>query len=333
MDVDNLGKIFSQGLKYEDMDEDRNIIEDKDGNPKLINKSSISRISTLSSQLDMFFSGFINEIAKEYKVFTEVCDKCKDKIERNSIKLYIQNDNVDDNSNLNNIKKDFFAVYRQINENEKLCDECLEKAIPTIYINYSGGDDLLVIGPYDHIMEFAGNLREKFKTWTCNNLDISLSAGINIVDSKFPIGKAVITAEEYLDASKNCGEDKDKITVFNDVVKWEDNDKCKGYYELLKFSNELEQYVENEDISRGMVYTFLRLWQDTFYNSSELISDSDDWERDNRNRMQKKKYVPKFKYKLRLIKNKEIKNDLDKKGIQFMPWIRIPASWTSLRTR
>ncbi len=44
MDVDNLGKIFSQGLG--------------DG-------MSISRISTLSRMLDLFFTGYLNEICKE----------------------------------------------------------------------------------------------------------------------------------------------------------------------------------------------------------------------------------------------------------------------------
>lgn len=50
MDVDNLGKLFSEGLK---------------------DKISISRIATLSRSLDLFFSGYLNEICKaltsEYK--------------------------------------------------------------------------------------------------------------------------------------------------------------------------------------------------------------------------------------------------------------------------
>lgn len=336
MDVDNLGKIFSEGLKYEEKDENENIIKDVNGNPKRINKSSISRISTLSSQLDMFFSGFINEISKEYKVFSEVCESCEEKTK--PIKLYIQNDDKnekEDKETLINSKKESFTVYRQNNESEKLCEECLEKTIPTIYINYSGGDDLLVLGPYDHIMEFARNLREKFKMWTCDNLDISLSAGINIVDSKFPIGKAAITSDEYLEASKNCGEDKDKITVFNEVVKWEDNGSCKGYYELLEFANDLEDYVKMGDngISRGLIYSMLRMWQNTFISSDELFTNEKDWKKDISKRLSKKNYIPQFKYKLRLIKNKNIRNELDKKGIKFMPWIKIPVSWASLRTR
>lgn len=72
MDVDNLGLIFSEGLK-ESYDENL----------------GISRVSALSSQLDMFFSGFVNNIASEFKVYSKVFDE--DKFDKKE--LEIQNDN------------------------------------------------------------------------------------------------------------------------------------------------------------------------------------------------------------------------------------------------
>ena len=72
MDVDNLGLILSEGLR------------DVYGN-----NCSISRISSLSSQLDMFFSGFVNNIASDFKVYSKVFDNEK----FDEIKLNIQNDN------------------------------------------------------------------------------------------------------------------------------------------------------------------------------------------------------------------------------------------------
>jgi CRISPR-associated protein Csm1 len=66
MDVDNLGRIFSQGF---------NKMAGKD-NKKYVGKvkpgATISRVSSLSAYLDMFFSGIINEIAQNYRVFDEV---------------------------------------------------------------------------------------------------------------------------------------------------------------------------------------------------------------------------------------------------------------------
>jgi CRISPR-associated protein Csm1 len=334
MDVDNLGKIFTTGFKH--------LGKETDDEKEIDEGGTISRISTLSSQLDMFFSGFINEIAKEYRIFKDICPNCKEKVEKGEIEkitLNIQNDDLaDSNSNSessdnSSSKRDSFTVYKEIGE--KVCSDCEKESntIPTIHINYSGGDDLLVFGPYDDIMEFSKEFRKKFREWTCQNPAITLSAGINIVDSKFPIGKAAIQADDYLEASKNCGKDKDKITLFNDVVKWESGGNFEGYYELLDFAKELEKYVEKGDISRGMVYNLLRLWQDTFLDYSEIPNGSDEWTDNNNARIQRKKYVPNYKYKLRLIKNNTIKDDLDKKGIKFMPYIRIPVSWTSLRTR
>jgi CRISPR-associated protein Csm1 len=322
MDVDNLGKIFTDGFKH----------FDKGG--------SISRISTLSSQLDMFFSGFINKIAENYRVFPEVCESCKDKLGK-PIKLQVQNDEdgiqnsgMDNEYNFENSSSDedkIFYVYRE--KEDKVCSECEKNSIPTIHINYSGGDDLLVFGPYDDIMEFSKEFRERFRQWTCENPSITLSAGINIVDTKFPIGKAAITSDEFLEASKSCGEDKDKVTIFNDVVRWEENGKCRGYYDLISFGQILEKYVEDDKISRSMIYTLLRLWQNTFSDSNELTTSSKEWRDGSMERMRKKKYIPQFKYKLRLIKERKVRDEIDKKGIKYMPWIKIPVSWASLRTR
>ncbi|MDR3222234.1 MAG: type III-A CRISPR-associated protein Cas10/Csm1 [Methanobrevibacter sp.] len=317
MDVDNLGKIFTNGFKHIEKEE----VNEK-GEKIRVKGATISRVSTLSSSLDIFFSGFINNVANEFKVFRDICPNCEDKVE--AVEL-----NLDENSETTDTTNDLITVYRE--KYGKVCDDCKDNAIPTIHINYSGGDDLLVFGPYDHIMEFAMKFREKFKQWTCENPSINLSAGINIIDSKFPIGKATITANDYLESAKECG--KDKITVFNDVVSWKDCGSYKGYNELLDFGEELEKYVLDENISRGILYSMLRLWQDTFSDSTELINDKEKWIEDSQSRIRKKEYVPKFKYKLRNINNKSIRDDFDKKGMKTMPWIKIPVSWASLRTR
>src|SRR3989304_2692659 len=73
MNVDNVEKLFETGLGY----------------------TSISRISTLSSLLHIFISGYINEIMKEYYVLHDVCPECREKVEyielsfsENVIKVY-----------------------------------------------------------------------------------------------------------------------------------------------------------------------------------------------------------------------------------------------------
>lgn len=80
-----------------------------------------------------------------------------------------------------------------------------------------------------------------------------MSGGINIVSPKFPIGKAAITSEEYLDAAKSCG--RDKITLFGEVVNWDTKDLFKGFDELFDFAVKLEDYCINNRLSKGIVYS------------------------------------------------------------------------------
>ena len=307
MDVDDLGKIFSQGFNKLSSDE-----SSKGG--------SISRVSSLSSMLDLFFSGIINEISKNYRVYTKVCDNCKDKV--TSIDLVLQNDNEDE-------EPKSITVYKEKTDKE-LCEDCEKYAIPTIHINYSGGDDLLVIGPYDDIIKFAQEFRDKFKKWSCNNPSINISGGISIVGPKFPIGKAVGFADTNLEHSKSCG--KDKITLFDQVLRWDSNDVFKGFNDLIEYGEELEEYNNKNQVSMGIIYSMLQLWNQ--HINKKIIPNSDNgWEKENFRRLNTKAYVPYIKYKLRLIKNKTLKDEIDKKTIKSMPWINIPVSWASLRMR
>ena len=308
MDVDNLGLIFSNGFNHLKNDEDGGM--------------SISRVATLSSQLDLFFSGFVNNLASNYKVYSEVND-LSDKFDSKILKLQ-------------NEEETEFTIYKKkydvkLSENE---EKSLEKyAIPTIYINYSGGDDLLVLGPYDDVICFAQELRETFKKWTANNDSINLSAGISIISPKFPIGKAVDMAEEYLETSKSCG--KDKITVFGEVVDWRDDgtSKIKGFNTLFDFAEKLEEYNFNNKVSSGIIYSMLQLWQNSNKKSLEMPYDKDGWDDSNHRKISSKRSIPLFKYKLRLIKDKDVRNYLDENGVKLMPWIKIPVSWVSLRMR
>ena len=301
MDVDNLGLILSWGLK------------------KFYGHNcSISRISSLSSQLDIFFSGFVNNIASDFNVYSKVLDDSNFK----EIKLNLQNDEKSEET---------ISVFKskvKLTDDEKM--KLKKYAIPTIHINYSGGDDLLVLGPYDDIICFASELRNKFKEWTADNPSIDLSAGISIVAPKFPIGKAVDFAESYLERSKSCG--KNKITLFNEVLPW-DNNKFKSFDEIMEFSSELEKYVDNKKLSKGFVYSLLMAWQESFNFDSKEINDEAKWIDENCHKKEFNGFIPRFVYKLRLIKDNKLRDWLMKEGKCFMPWIKIPVSWVSLRLR
>ena len=329
MDVDDLGLIFSEGFNH------IKCIK-SDSNKESNMGASISRVSTLSSQLDLFFSGIINKISEEFVVYSDVdvlnlSDEEKSRRFK-KIDLKLQNDENPEEAKTLTVYKLEYGQSLSLKEKHLLRES--GKSIPTIHINYSGGDDLLVLGPYDDIILFADRLRSAFKEWTCQNDSINLSGGINIVSSKFPIGKAVDMAEVYLEASKNSG--KDKITIFNESVNWEGGDKSKfkSFKELFEFAEQLEDYAENKEVSMGIIYSMLHLWKDNFEEYSGTCSSEIKWNDNNRLKCSNHKFVPKFVYKLRLLdSNSKVYSYLVKDGIKNMPWINIPVSWVSLRMR
>lgn len=297
MDVDNLGRIFSQGFN--------NLGEDKQG-------ASISRISSLSFYMDLFFSGEINQIVDKFKVYTDTLGYDN---------LFIKKELKFDNNKTE-------IVYKPKCE---LPDKFKDLGISTIHINYSGGDDLLVVGPYDDIIEFAHEFRISFKKWTANNISINISAGIVITGPKFPIGKAAIMADEELEKSKDCG--RDKITLFNQVLNWQNTGQIMGFNDIFEFAKKLERLREENKLSASFVYSLLHIWR--YKNTLGELYDynKDSWTKYNISKSQYNGFMPRFVYKLRLIKNKTLKEDLQSEGKKFMPWIKIPVSWSSLRLR
>lgn len=290
MDVDNLGNIFASGFGLEG--------------------GNIARISTTSSMLDFYFSGIINKICESYYFLDKVCEDCK-KVAR-EVEITFFEEEVE------RTKK----VYR-IDKKEKACKACFENKIPSIYINYSGGDDLLVIGPWDSTIELAKDIRQNFKTFTCHNADINISGGFFVSDQKFPIGRAASLAGDALKKSKDEG--KDRISVFSETVCWDSKEPKKGFTDLFNFSLELEDYVESKRVSKGFIYSLLRMWYTNFGHGEEP---------NDKIKLERKSYVPLLKYKLaRIVKDKNFRENLDKKIQKMFPWIKFPVSWVSLRTR
>lgn len=287
MNVDNVEKLFETGL----------------------NNTSISRISTMSSLLDIFMSGYVNEVIKEYYVLPDVCPECRVKVDE--IELTFQEDNI--------------KVYREKEKEgnvENVCKKCAEKKIPILYIGYSGGDDLLVIGPWDMVVKFSKDIRDRFKRYTCMNKDINISAGIFMCGPKFPIDRAVHIVDDMLKESKTLG--KDMISIFGETVKWESFDRFKGYDELLQFADRLESLVETKKVSRGFVYSLLTLLRKHF----EDIKDSE-FEYKMIARIERRRYEYIIKYKLvRNIEDDDIREELNKRLVidKMLPWIEIPAS-------
>lgn len=294
MDVDNLGTIFATGFVNE--------------------KANIARISTMSSMLDFYFSGFLNKICEKYYFIDgrQICDQCKE------VARKIELPPLDESSES---PKTLEPVYR-FDGKKQPCDECSKNKIPAVYINYAGGDDLLIIGPWDSIVELASDIRGNFKEFTCKNNDINISGGVSIISNKFPIGRAASLAGDLLDKSKNQG--RNRMSVFGETVCWDTKGSEIGFNELLVFSFTLEDHVAEGNVSKGFIYSLMRMWHSNFgYGGGPS----------NKVRLERRAYIPLLKYKLARTVKKEIRGKLDKQIQQVFSWVKIPISWVSLRTR
>lgn len=168
MDVDLLGKIFFKGLGPE---------------------ASISRISTMSRLLSIFFDGYLSWY---------IGDKFRDKV----------------------------------------------------YMVYSGGDDLFFIGRWDVICDLSKEIQEGFSKVASKNPQVTISAGIILADSKWPVYRLAEASNHLLHQSKKRG--RNRITMFSSkedyTVTWEELET------LTKLKNNLLKMVTVKVISKGFLF-------------------------------------------------------------------------------
>lgn len=124
------------------------------------------------------------------------------------------------------------------------------------YINYAGGDDLVIIGSAYSIVELALEIHKRFTEFT-NNKNITISGGINFQNDKKPIRFGVQMAEEALSMSKNG--DKNAITLLNTTVPFVE------FEELLVEVKEICKFILEGKLSRIMLFNLMSNIRDKSY--------------------------------------------------------------------
>lgn len=94
----------------------------------------------------------------------------------------------------------------------------LRASYPACYLVYSGGDDLLLVGPWRQTWSLAGEIERTFHAYVGANMDVTLSAGLALLDARAPLNDAIRRADEALGASKSSG--RDRITAFGTTMAW-----------------------------------------------------------------------------------------------------------------
>ncbi len=119
------------------------------------------------------------------------------------------------------------------------------------YTVFAGGDDLFLIGPWNSMLDLAELLNAKFHSFTCNNPDITISAGITIHKANTPINIMAKQAEEALRQVKD--KNKNAISIFNQIITWY------NYSKLLKLRNILKKWLKHNYISKVICYKFNKI--------------------------------------------------------------------------
>jgi len=119
-----------------------------------------------------------------------------------------------------------------------------------IYTIFAGGDDLVMVGPWDVLLDFAGRMHELF-TEQFRSHGLTLSAGLALVKPKRPIKAAVAEAERSLEQAKTGS--KDQVAAFGQVWKWQ------HHVVIMKTARQLVEWVNSGEMERGWLHTLLEL--------------------------------------------------------------------------
>ena len=121
------------------------------------------------------------------------------------------------------------------------------------YTVYSGGDDFLLVGPWDKVINLAQYIEVNFSHFVAHNQNITLSAGIAVTKPAFPIASSSKLANDYLEEAK--GEGRDRLHLFATTLPWGKFDDMEKWQQFL-YTN-----LKSENISAALVYRLLRYSQ------------------------------------------------------------------------
>ncbi|MBP6965552.1 MAG: type III-A CRISPR-associated protein Cas10/Csm1 [Armatimonadetes bacterium] len=127
----------------------------------------------------------------------------------------------------------------------------IEKEFPDTYTAYAGGDDLMLIGPWDKTIELSKRISDEFRRFTAENPNITISAGIGTYKPKSPIATTSRLTGELLERSKSAG--RDRLTIFDTTFEWPRFDEVREWKQSL-----IESLQSPDDsVSSGFVYRLL----------------------------------------------------------------------------
>lgn len=136
-----------------------------------------------------------------------------------------------------------------------------------LYIIYSGGDDLFIVGRWNKVVDFADRIR----TETALNFskdNITISGGVAIVHPKFPIAKAAELAGMAEDRAKSFRNgEKNAFHFLGKTVSWN-----KEFDYVRGFKDQFMQLISQDNMSKGILHK-LMLYDSIAQTNKQLALD------------------------------------------------------------
>lgn len=207
-----------------------------------------------------------------------------------------------------------------------------------VYITYSGGDDLFVVGGWTGVLEFARAVQADFQKFVSFNPHLSISGGMVIVWPTFPIRFAAEAAKIEEENAKKL--DHGKSMEKNAFSLWEEAHHWDKIEEMVEWANKIVTLInalkeKGEKIAlRSLIRYFKQLRQESF----------------DANGQQDPSWISKAMHKVHYALKRRAKlgaEDFQKKAPdplaaalgrviqepEFLKDIRLPADYVLLKTR
>jgi CRISPR-associated protein Csm1 len=120
-----------------------------------------------------------------------------------------------------------------------------------VYLIYSGGDDILAVGPWSDVVRFVDRLSVELKDLLGDGL--SFTATISVEEPKAPVK---VVMDSLSDVLRRAKKDRDCVAVWRDRLRWE------SYRRAVEFANKWAEDIKAKKISRSLVFDVAGLFEE-----------------------------------------------------------------------